>query len=385
MKNQTVLRKYDVIIVGAGPAGCACALTLRDTDLKVALFDKKSFPRDKVCGDAIPGRAIKTLKDISPDFAAAFQKFAKKCRTTKTRVSYKDQTLYFNWVDEAYTCARIDFDNFLFSLVKENTATEIFTDSNINEIIAEEHSISLVEKNNGIICSAPLIIGADGAQSVLAKQLTGRTPDRKHQAGSVRAYYANISDTKENITEVYFDKKFLPSYLWVFPLPGNIANVGFGMLSSEIAKRKINIKETFQDFITQTPQLAEKFKDARPVGELEGFGLPLGSRKVTVSGNGFMLTGDAASLIDPISGDGIGNAMLSGKLAAEQAIRSCKKNNFTASFIRQYDEALSSALGNELKCHFRMQQAISKMPFLLDTLFWASKNKRLKKLIQKNL
>jgi len=295
------------------------------------------------------------------------------------------QTLYFNWVDEAYTCARIDFDNFLFSLVKENTATEIFTDSNINEIIAEEHSISLVEKNNGIICSAPLIIGADGAQSVLAKQLTGRTPDRKHQAGSVRAYYANISDTKENITEVYFDKKFLPSYLWVFPLPGNIANVGFGMLSSEIAKRKINIKETFQDFITQTPQLAEKFKDARPVGELEGFGLPLGSRKVTVSGNGFMLTGDAASLIDPISGDGIGNAMLSGKLAAEQAIRSCKKNNFTASFIRQYDEALSSALGNELKCHFRMQQAISKMPFLLDTLFWASKNKRLKKLIQKNL
>ncbi len=82
MKNQTVLRKYDVIIVGAGPAGCACALTLRDTDLKVALFDKKSFPRDKVCGDAIPGRAIKTLKDISPDFAAAFQKFAKKCRTS---------------------------------------------------------------------------------------------------------------------------------------------------------------------------------------------------------------------------------------------------------------------------------------------------------------
>lgn len=375
--------EYDVVIVGAGPAGCACALRLRGSGLRVALIEKKSFPRDKVCGDAIPGRAVKTLKNIDPAFEAAFKSFPAKCETKKTTLFYKGSALTFNWVLDAYTCTRMEFDNFLFHLVKKHTDTEIFTNTPIGDLTYNHDSITISAGSQRL--KAKLIIGSDGAHSVVAKQLTDKTLDRRHHVGSVRAYYSNISGLTSDTIEVYFDKKFLPSYLWVFPLPNNTANVGFGMLSSEIAKRKINIKKAFIDFIEQTPELKSKFSNATRVSPIEGFGLPLGSRIGIISGDRFMLTGDAASLIDPISGDGIGNAMLSGKLAAEQAISCFNANTFNATFMAAYDAALMRAIGKELKTRYRAQRTLSAAPALLDLIFLAAKNKTLKKLIQKGL
>ena len=98
-----------------------------------------------------------------------------------------------------------------------------------------------------------------------------------------------------------------------------------------------------------------------------------------------MITGDAASLIDPISGDGIGNAMLSGKLAAEQVIRCFTEKNFTQPFMKQYDRELLQILGKELKTHYRAQRLLSKMPTLLDLVFLACRNRILKNIIHKKL
>ena len=81
--------------------------------------------------------------------------------------------------------------------------------------------------------------------------------------GLLRANYSNVADLDETVTEIYFDKRFLPSYLWVFPLPGNKANVGFGMLSGEIAKRKVNLKKTFYEFIERYPQTEKKIHGRR--------------------------------------------------------------------------------------------------------------------------
>ena len=377
--------QYDIVIIGAGPAGCACALALRKAGLSVAMLDKAEFPRNKVCGDAIPGRAIKTLKNIDPAFEIAFKQFHKKYATRKTQVCYKKKQVTFNWVREAYTCTRLEFDNFLFSLVKEHTNTAVFTNTQPAAFVAEEPGYSITLKNSPATLRAKILIGADGAHSSVAKQLAGRTLDRRHHVGSVRAYFSNVAGMSDDTTEIYFDKKLLPSYLWVFPLPGNMANVGFGMLSSEIAEKKIDIKQAFYQFINDVPELKVKFKNAVQLGTLDGFGLPLGSGIHTLSGNNFMLAGDAASLIDPISGDGIGNAMLSGKLSAEQAIRCINENNFTATFMQKYDEVLLREIGAELQTHYKAQQTLAKMPWLLDAVFLACGNKRLKKLIQKQL
>ena len=374
---------YDIIIVGAGPAGCACALALKNSGLSVALVDKASFPRDKVCGDAIPGRAVNILRNIDPEFETAFKQFPQKYATKKTTLFYKGRDITFNWVREAYTCTRMEFDNFLFSLVQEKTGTRIYTNTLPSNVSRTNEGCSFKSGDTTFKCR--LLIGADGAQSPLAKLLAGKTLNRKHHVGSVRAYYSNISGTNSDTTEIFFDKSFLPSYLWVFPLPGNMANVGFGMLSSEIARRKVNIKNTFYSFIENVPELKSRFKDAQQQGPLEGFGLPLGSDIGTISGDNYMLTGDAASLIDPISGDGIGNAMLSGKLAAQQAISSFQKNDHSANFLSGYDKAIKAAIGSELRIHYRAQRTMSQMPALLDAAFFICQNKLLKKMIQKGL
>ena len=385
MQNNPQLKIYDVIIVGAGPSGCTTALALKDAGLKVALFDKKSFPRDKVCGDAIPGRAIKTLRSISPEFTEAFKAVDLGYKNTRTKMVYNKKSLSFNWVAEAYTCARIDFDNFLYELVKVHTDTEVFLNSSLSNINIQQNKVSVTEENSGVVYEAKIIIGADGAQSVIAKQLAKRTIDRDHHVASVRAYYHNVSDTVSNTTEVFYDKRFPAGYLWVFPLPGNKSNVGFGMLSSTIAAKKINIRQTFYQFIEQNEALALRFNEASQTGKLEGYGLPLGSKRVQISGDHFILVGDAASLIDPLSGDGIGNAMLSGQLAAAQVMRSFTNNDFTARHHLQYDDSLFMAIGKELNIRYRAQKIIAKMPFILDFIFWATKSKMAKRIIQKYL
>ncbi|GAC1385243.1 MAG: geranylgeranyl reductase family protein [Ginsengibacter sp.] len=365
---------YDVIIVGAGPAGCACALYLKDAGLKVAVFEKKTFPRDKICGDAIPSRAIKVIKQLSPGITEELHHFQQKMFINKTRIIYGRRFFDFTWVGDSYTSKRIDFDNFLLTMVRKFTSAEIFENRDLGEVKQEGDYIKIENKLNQITYTAKMIIGADGANSIVAKQLVNRTIDRDHHVGSVRAYYSNVTATPANTTEVFLDKKFFPGYFWIFPLTDNMTNVGYGMLSSEISKRKINLRKAFLDIIETTPALSERFKNASLVGDVQGFGLPLGSRKVQMSGQNFILVGDAASLIDPISGEGIGNAMLSGKLAAEQTVRCFNKKDFSASFIAQYDSQVFKALGPELKLAYRIQTLMSKMPFLLDVVFLFLKN-----------
>ena len=375
---------FDIIISGAGPAGATCALALAGTGLKVAVVDKAIFPRDKVCGDAIPGRAVKTLCSLGDHYKQEFAGFGAKLLTRSTALFFKKKSISFDWVGEAYTSPRLDFDNFLFSLVKKHTGTAIFENTEIKDADRKDSGFHL-QTADGTTLSCRLLVAADGANSVLARKLAGRTIDRSNHVGSVRAYYSNVTGLDAHTTEVYFLEEFLPSYLWIFPLPGNRANVGFGMLSAEIARRKLDLKKLFHEFIDKSPQVKRRLQGAIAEGALQGFGLPLGGKRLAVSGEGYMLTGDAASIIDPMSGDGIGNAMLSGKLAAAQAMKCFESGNFTSEFIRQYDASLGNAIGKELRLHLRTRSLLAKAPFLLDTVFAAAGNQHIRRLVQKAL
>ena len=373
---------YDVLIVGAGPAGCATALALKDSGLKIAITDKHNFPRDKVCGDAIPGRAIKWLKEIDASFKDELAAFDEKIVTKKTVCYYNNKEVEFNWKQEAYTSARMDFDNFLFSTVKNKTAISVFENTEIKDIIKEENGFTVSTRNNTSVFKATMLIGADGINGVTAKKLAGFQIDRKHHVASVRAYYTNINDIEASRSEIYFDKKYLPGYFWIFPVTNGIANVGFGMLSEDVVQKNINIKKSFYDFIERSAVLKQKFEQAKAEGSLQGCGLPLGSRWMQMSGDNFLLTGDAASLVDPVSGAGIGNAVLSGKLAAEQVIKCFETKNFSAAFINTYDKKLYKMIGVELKKNGIALKYFSRMPLLINIAFSLGKSNFLKKFIK---
>jgi len=186
----------------------------------------------------------------------------------------------------------------------------------------------------------------------------------------------------ETCTEIYFDKKYLPGYLWVFPINGGLVNVGLGILSAQLIRQHIDVKKAFYDFIERSPILRSRFRNATPVTALQGCGLPLGSRWVQMRGDHFLLTGDAASLIDPVSGDGIGNAVVSGKLAAEQAIRCFAENDFSLQHMLPYERELYRTLGKEMLQKAGMLKWMAKMPFLFELAFMAGKNKAIRNFIK---
>ena len=211
-----------------------------------------------------------------------------------------------------------------------------------------------------------MIIGADGSQSVVEKKTIGKHIDKNHYCAGLRRYYKNVSGFNEgNFIELHFIKKTLPGYVWVFPLPDGEANVGIGLLSSKISKQNLNLKEIFDDVINNHPNFKQRFSKSTALEEIKGFGLPLGSMKKKLYGNRFILVGDAASLIDPFSGEGIANAIRSGRIAANTVLAAHKNHNFSEKFLEQYSKMLYKSMGLEFKVSHLIQK-MCQYPFILD-------------------
>jgi flavin-dependent dehydrogenase len=216
----------------------------------------------------------------------------------------------------------------------------------------------------------------------LPKKSANLEVEKEHHCAGLRVYYKGVTGIKEgNYIELHFLKDFLPGYFWIFPLADGQCNVGVGMRSDYVGKKRINLKTELNNIIQKYPQLSERFKNAEPVDDIRGYGLPLGSKKRAISGDNYMLIGDAASLIDPFTGEGIGNAILSGYTAAQQAKEAIETKNFSGTALKKYDEAIYRRLGDELSLSYRMQKLV-KYPWLFNFVVRkANRNKVLRETI----
>lgn len=367
------MEKFDIAIVGAGPGGTAAALSLADSSLKVILLEKGEFPRDKICGDALSGKVLDALRIIHPEFKHSLYQFSEKLDTWGIRFfapnkKALDIPFYSNRKADSlapgFISKRVDFDHFLFKLVKEKKHISIRQNFTLKEIERKADKFLLSDGTTKI--EAKLVIGADGAHSRVAKYLANIPMDKRHHSAGIRAYYKGVGGfNSENFIELHYLKDLLPGYFWIFPLPDGRANVGLGMLSQHVSKYKINLKDKLHELIASQPQLRDRFEGAELLGDLRGFGLPLGSKKRQISGEGFMLTGDAASLIDPFTGEGISNAMMSGIIAAKWAKTSFEKQDFSEAFFSSYDGEVYKKLGKELQLSYQMQKLV-RFPWLFN-------------------
>jgi geranylgeranyl reductase family protein len=380
MNNQ--VQNFDVIIVGAGPAGASCALALKDSSLNILLLDKATFPRDKICGDAIGGRSIKNLYKYAPELIEEIRSFGTNEITSTTRVFINNQTPFnFYWKNEAYCIKRYEFDALLLKHTLKNNSTLTFkANFKVDDVIEGDDKIVIGNKNTNTYYSANLLVAADGSQSFLAKQLINLKLDTSNFSAAVRAYYSNVDGVLPNQTEIHVYKDFMPGYLWIFPVGNNIANVGYGMLSKEVSKRNINLKQSLSQILERNPQLMKRFQHATIESDIKGFGLALGSRRVQLYGDHFLLVGDAASLIDPKSGDGISNAIESGIISAKTIINSHKLNNFSKEVLKQYKTDLNKKISKELIFSTIILQFGTYFPFLIRIIPSLMKIKWLRKL-----
>ena len=355
-------QKYDVVIVGAGPAGCAAAYMLSGSGLKIALLDKETFPRDKICGDALSADVTKQLDRISKSLSENFSGFKNKISSNGVRFytpKHQQLDVAFKKPESAYgggfVAKRVDFDNFFFSEIANLPDIDIFQNQKITSVINEPGQIILESATKQF--KASFALGADGAQSILNKKLTGNTIEKNHYCAGVRQYYSNVKGFhSENYIELHFYKEILPGYLWVFPLANNQANVGLGILSGIVSKKQLNLKKELTRLLHTHSALKDRFKEAIPLNDIQGYGLPLGSKKRTLSGNRFLLLGDAAGLIDPFSGEGIANAIRSGRIAAAHVQKAFEQNKFNADFNILYDKEIYNKMWKEFKLSHALQK-----------------------------
>jgi geranylgeranyl reductase family protein len=386
MNSPFPISKDVITIIGSGPAGSVTSFFLSKKKIHHTIIEKAAFPRDKVCGDGLSGKVISVLKKMDPSIIEQMKNDTRQYQASwgvifsapngkKLEIPFK-KDLTNEPHPPGFVSKRLDFDNFLLSKTESKYAKRV-TGAEVAGLIRSKKGISIQYKlqENEYECLSDLVIGADGDRSITKKSFFQHPLDPGHYYAGIRGYYKGVTGFHPlNFIELHFIPALLPGYFWIFPLPGGEANVGVCVLSSKAGKMKINLRETMLQIIESYPGIKERFVNATPDSKPAGWGLPLGSIKRKLSTDHVLLTGDAASLIDPFTGEGIGNAMVSGMIAAQAAENAIADRNFSAEFLSlQYDNEIERSLGKELQLSYAMQRLCSK-PWLFN--FIASRSEK---------
>lgn len=366
-------KHVQVAIIGAGPAGATLSMGLTKNQIQHALIDKATFPRDKICGDALSGKVIYALNRVKPSVVDQIAKDAKTFlpswgisfiapngkrldipfTTDKTKVQQAP----------GFIATREAFDN----LLVENTSSDYCTPyfgviADKTDITTDHISVAL---SNGDTLTADVVVDCSGVRSHLAKQY-GIEMELNHYCAGLRRYYKGVDGlSDEGYIELHFIHDVLPGYFWIFPMTDGRVNVGIGMLSASVSKHKVNLKEVLERVVTTHPSISNRFKNAKPLETVKGWGLPLGSKKRPLSFDRLLFCGDAASIIDPFTGEGIGNAMISAKYAADVLTTACEKKDFSREALQPYTNQVYHHLWPELNMSHQLQKMV-KYPWLFN-------------------
>ena len=378
---------YDVIIVGAGPAGTTAALYAHRLELKCILLDKAVFPRDKICGDALSGKSVRIMRELdildeldNLDGSEINRITFGSPKNIQFDVNLKG-TQNNDQITKGFVIPREIFDNYLFE--KANAVADTRQGFSVKDLIFENNYVVGVKGKTRSgkeeeFC-APVVMGCDGSNSIVARKLGLYEMEMDHTSVAVRCYYEGVKGLTDQI-ELHYVKEVNPGYFWLFPAGDGRANIGIGLSKSDMKKENRTLRQ-IMDEVTQTEYFKEQFADAKQLERPVGWNLPLGSIHRKNHGNGFMLLGDAAGLVDPFTGEGIGNAMVSGQYAMEVAAKSKLSGDFSEKAFAEYDELLWREIGKELRTSTKLQ-SLARSKFLLNFVInRASRNEEVQNII----
>ena len=392
--------EFDAIVVGGGPGGSSAAGYLAKSGARVLLIEKEVWPRDKICGDAVGGKSLSHVNELgvkadlesTPHFRVTGILFSSP-KGNSVRVPLPEEDV--EKMEAGYALPRAQFDSLLFNrcqaMVREaggsiiqggEVRTVLFDDGGGGEDPGEgsgdaRHATGVVVRIGGRngeerTFHTRELVGAGGyrcpvARSVVESSYNEIMMDRDHYCGGYREYWQNVKGCEANVgdIEIHFVDTVIPGYFWLFPVSENVVNVGIGMVMGLLDKQKKKLKALQADVIANHPMFKDRFAEAKMIpGSAKGWQLPFGSPRKKSSKqprrssmNGVRLVGDAASLIDPFSGEGVGNALVTGEMAARHIT---EKRPFI-----EYQDEVWKVLGPELINSYRMQK-LSRKSWLLN-------------------
>jgi len=327
LSSQTY--EADVAVVGAGPGGSTTAYYLAQSGLDVLLVEKSAFPREKVCGDGLTPRAVKTLVamgvDIDPEQGWI--------RNHGLRVIGGGVRLELRWPDLAsypdygLVRPRLDLDAVLARQAQKAGARLLERTTVTGPVLDRGGRVSGVAADGAdgvpVTIRAPLVVAADGGAGRLALGLgLGRRDDRP-MGVAVRRYYTSPrtdDDYLESWLELWDGDRLLPGYGWIFGVGDGTANVGLGILNSSAAFGHTDYRRLLARWLGGLP--AEwGFAEQNAAGPMRGGGLPMGFNRTPHYVRSLLLVGDAGGVVNPFNGEGIAYAMETGRLAAEHVVQ----------------------------------------------------------------
>ena len=208
-----------------------------------------------------------------------------------------------------------------------------------------------------------VVVGADGVTSTIMRHLrpeAGQHSD-KHRAVALRAYIEGMEIYPHEVEFFLYDE-ILPGYAWIFPAGDHVANIGLGMRLDKFRSLKRNLKKMLQDFLAM-PALRARLPNGHALRDVAVWQLNFGSQKhLRHAYDGALLVGDAAGFINPLTGGGIHNALISGCLAAETIDEALRVNNTTRAGLAIYEQRCDEAMGPEMRKSFLYQRVLLNYP-----------------------
>jgi menaquinone-9 beta-reductase len=364
---QTGERRCDVLVIGAGPSGSACAYWLAKAGHDVVLVEKKAFPREKTCGDGLTPRSVRELQDMGLG-----QELASSHRYDGLRSHGFGRTLELPWPvvtglpAYGYVVTRKDLDAMVASHAAKAGAT-VWEHTEAVEPIMEGASLRgarLVAKGDdgytGTV-TARYVVVADGANSRFGWTL-GNQRNRSYPQGmALRGYWASPRHDEPWI-DSWLDLRddagnAMPGYGWIFPLGDGRINVGVGLLTTAALWKGANTTEMLQAFCKFVPSSWGITPDTC-LGPATGGRLPMGMSVGPRWGPTHLVVGDAGGMVNPFNGEGIAYGYETGRLASDVL----NEVLFTgdAALLAQYEERLQAQYGLYYRVGRAFVRAISR-------------------------
>ena len=363
MINIKHIQKYDcdVLIAGGGPAGSGLAFHLASRGYKVIVAEAEKFPRDKVCGDGVSPIALAELHTMG---ITGTEKFTKANEISKVGLFIKNDKVFINLSKpehlpfHARIIPRIELDNWIYEAAKKAGAIYLESTRVMSfQITTDAALVQLKQEQKTFQLKTKVLVGADGSSSTIARQMNGAKPKDEFQLLGLRAYYENVNGPTDRV-DIYFTGESFPGIFWMFPKGPAGANIGMAMVSQTLPHKPSHVKELLAAHIKNNPDIAERIGNGKIDGKIDGWPITFFNAKSNITGNRLLLAGDAAGLINPLSGDGIQYALLSARWAADTLETCLQKNDFSATALYAYRKTIDK----ELAYDFALSNLLVQFP-----------------------